>query len=109
MQAHRKGVRDYAYDRQFGIYTEVVERLLAADADANVEADVKGGRMALQAAAEGGHLEVVETLLTAGADVNAKAAYYDGRTALQAAAKSGNLEVLKRLRINGRHRCERIP
>src|SRR5262245_3984222 len=55
-----------------------------------------GGRTALQAAAEGGHLKAVERLLTAKVDVNA-AATYCGRTALHAAAGGGHLKVVERL------------
>ena len=59
------------------------------------------GRMALQAAVEGGHLAVVERLLQQKADVNAAAAKSDGRTALQAAAEGGHLVVVERLRVAG--------
>ena len=45
----------------------MVERLLAAKADVNAAAARYGGRTALQAAAEGGHLVVVELLRAAGA------------------------------------------
>jgi ankyrin repeat protein len=85
---------------------EVVERLLAAQADVNAAAAPTAptaplgykGRTALQAAAGGGHLEVVERLLAAQADVNAAASLsYRGRTALQAAAGGGHLEVVERL------------
>ena len=83
-------------------HLEVVERLLAAQADVNAAtAAAFGGRTALQAAAVGGHLKVVERLLAAQADVNAAAAAYGGRTALQAAAEGGHLEVVERLRQAG--------
>ncbi|CAG1959392.1 unnamed protein product, partial [Fusarium graminearum] len=49
-----------------GGYIEVVEKLLAAGADANAAA--------LQVAARGGHIKVVKKLLAAGADANAAAA-----------------------------------
>jgi ankyrin repeat protein len=78
-----------------GGHLEVVERLLAANANVNATAGYNG-RTALQAAAESGHLEVVERLLAANANVNATARY-NGRTALQAAAEGGHLEVVERL------------
>ncbi|KAK6364055.1 hypothetical protein LTS17_012539 [Exophiala oligosperma] len=80
-----------------GGHLEVVDRLLTAKANANVNAapSEEYGRTALQAAAEGGHLEVVDRLLTAKA--NAAPAGSGGRTALQAAARGGHLEVVDRL------------
>ena len=74
----------------------VVERLLAAGADAN--AGGYGSRKALQAAS-GGHIEVVKRLLAAGA--NANAASFGGLTALQAASGGGHLEVVERLLAAG--------
>jgi ankyrin repeat protein len=74
-----------------------VERLLQEKADVNATAG-RGGRTALQAAAEGGHLAVVERLLQEKANGNAAAAAEDsGRTALQAAAEGGHLAVVERL------------
>jgi hypothetical protein len=64
-----------------GGHLEIVERLLAADADVYAAAAYDDGRTALQAAAGGGHLEVVDRLLAVKADVNAAPARY-GRTAL---------------------------
>jgi ankyrin repeat protein/Cdc6-like AAA superfamily ATPase len=79
----------------------VVEKMLAAGADANAAAAGYNGWTALQAAAGGGHLEVVEKLLAVGADANAAAAGYNGRTALQAAAGGGHLEVVEKLLTAG--------
>ena len=59
-----------------------------------VVASVKGGRTALQAAAEGGHLAIVERLLEEGAEVNAPASNYRGKTALRAAAGGGYLSIV---------------
>jgi ankyrin repeat protein len=67
-----------------GVYPAVVERLLQEKADVNTAVAEHGGKTALQAAAEGGHLAVEK------ADVNAELAEYDGRTALQAAAEGGH-------------------
>jgi hypothetical protein len=75
----------------------VVERLFQEKADVNAVAGGRGGRTALQAAAEGGHLAVVERLLQEKADVNAAAAYDGGRAALQAAAEGGHLAAVERL------------
>ena len=61
----------------------------------NVNAAIDG-RIALQAAAAGGHLGVVKRLLAVKADVNAPAAGNGGRTALQVAADSGHLKVKER-------------
>ncbi|ERF74129.1 hypothetical protein EPUS_06398 [Endocarpon pusillum Z07020] len=107
-----------------GGHIEIVERLLATEADINkghgqnaleaaaggghievverllaaeADVDVLSGRTALQAAAHGGHIKVVERLLTAKADVNAPAAAADDRTALQSAAHGGHIKVVKRL------------
>jgi ankyrin repeat protein len=77
-------------------HIEVVERLLAANADVNAGILRTDGRTAIQAAAEGGYLKIVERLLAANANVNAAATEY-GRTALQAAARVGHLEVVERL------------
>jgi ankyrin repeat protein len=71
--------------------------VLTAEANVTAAAAADGGRTALQAAAEGGHLEIVERLLAAQADVNAAAGGYGGRTALQAAAQGGHLEIVERL------------
>src|SRR2546421_5956511 len=68
----------------------VVQLLLERNADVNEEAAWKGGKMALQAASEGGHLEVVPLLLERNADVNAG---HFG-TPLQAASEYGHLEVV---------------
>ncbi|OBT40870.1 hypothetical protein VE00_09521 [Pseudogymnoascus sp. WSF 3629] len=72
-----------------------------AKADVNAAAAEDGGRTALQAAAERGHLEMVDRLLAAEADVNAAAANSGGLTALQAAAKGGHLELVDRLEMTG--------
>ena len=50
-----------------GGYLEVVERLLAANANVNAAAATCHGKTALQAAVEGGHLEVKSLLLKKGA------------------------------------------
>jgi len=68
----------------------VVQLLLERNADVNEEAAWKGGKMALQAASEGGHPEIVQLLLEQNADVNAKPAQESGRTALQAASEGGH-------------------
>jgi ankyrin repeat protein len=78
-------------------HLEVVQALLAANADVNSSPAKYGGGTALQAAAEAGHLEVVHALLAANADVNSSPAKYSGRTALQAAAEGGHLEVVHAL------------
>ncbi|KAF2725462.1 hypothetical protein K431DRAFT_215605 [Polychaeton citri CBS 116435] len=74
-----------------GGHLEVVERLLAAKADANAPPPAGlGGRTALQAAAQGGHLEVVKRLLSAGAFVST--------TVLQAAVGGEHKEIVQVLR-----------
>ncbi|KAK3393558.1 hypothetical protein B0H63DRAFT_491470 [Podospora didyma] len=78
-----------------GSHLVVVERLLTAGADVNVD-PAKYGRTALQAASEDGHLAVVERLLIARADVNADPGP-TGQTALQAASEGGHLTVFERL------------
>ncbi|KAF2175014.1 ankyrin [Zopfia rhizophila CBS 207.26] len=79
-----------------GGHVEVVDKLLAANANVNSVAAPYDGRTALQAAAGGGHIEVVDKLLAANADVNA-AAEDRGRTALQAAAGGGHVEVVDKM------------
>ncbi|KAJ3495242.1 hypothetical protein NLG97_g3533 [Lecanicillium saksenae] len=76
---------------------EVVERLLAANADVNAAASLKAGQTALQAACNYGQREVVGRLLVADADVNAAAGPLDGPTALQLACQYGDIEVVERL------------
>ncbi len=92
-------LRDHWLQRTAGKGDDaVVRKLLTANADVNAAAANHGGRTALQAAAEGGHLKVIERLLTANANVNAAAAGGGhGRTALQAAAEGEHLEVAERL------------
>src|SRR5437773_8990495 len=51
------------------------QRVATSKADVNAEPAGSGGRTALQAASEGGHLEVVERLLASKADVNAGPTY----------------------------------
>lgn len=76
----------------------IVERLLGANAHVNAPAAGDGGRTALQAAADGGHLPIVDRLLAANADVNvAPAAGWSGRTALQEAVANGHLEIIQKL------------
>ena len=54
-----------------------------------------GGRTALQAAAEGGHMEVMSRLLDANADINAAAATsFEGRAAFQAAAEGDHYQLM---------------
>ena len=78
-----------------GGHKEIVEVLLAANADVN--ARTSESRTPLQAAAEGGHREIVEVLFAAGADVNAPASRPSGRTALQAEMEGGHREVVELL------------
>ncbi|KAJ5520881.1 hypothetical protein N7463_001334 [Penicillium fimorum] len=76
---------------------EVVQALLAKQADVNASPAEQNGQTALQAAAGGGRLEVVQVLLAAHAYVNASPAKHNGKTALQAAAAGGHVEVVKTL------------
>jgi len=69
----------------------VVEVLLAAGADANIQSNV--GETALHIAARCGYSSVVRILLKASADVHLKD--NDGYTALHAAASRGHHEVIK--------------
>jgi ankyrin repeat protein len=77
--------------------------LLNTGADINALAAKHGGRTALQAASEEGHVELVQLLLDAGADVNAPAAESLGRTALQAASQKGHVELVRLLLDAGAH------
>jgi ankyrin repeat protein len=70
-------------------HLEVVQFLLDAGADVNVETN--DGATALMVAAHNCHLEVVQALLAAGADVNAR--MLDGKTASMLAPDHGNQEV----------------
>ncbi|CAI7648915.1 unnamed protein product [Penicillium viridicatum] len=80
-----------------GGHHEVVQTLLAANADVNASPANYYERTALQAAAEGGHLEVVQTLLAAKADVNASPVE-DGWIALQVAIEGRYLDIVQILR-----------
>ncbi|RMZ89142.1 hypothetical protein DV736_g3619, partial [Chaetothyriales sp. CBS 134916] len=78
-----------------GGHIEIVDRLIAANAEVNAPA-ASHGHTALQAAAGGGHLKIVERLIAANAEVNTPAASH-GHTALQAAAGGGHLKIVERL------------
>ncbi|KAJ5531566.1 hypothetical protein N7527_004959 [Penicillium freii] len=80
-----------------GGHHEVVQTLLAANADVNASPANYYDRTALQAAAEGGHLEVVQTLLAAKADIN-KSPTQDGWIALQVAIEGRYLDIVQILR-----------
>lgn len=77
--------------------------ILAAGADVNAPAagGKRGGRTALQQAAELGRLDYVSVLLDAHADVNAPPAASYGVTALQAACEEGHIEIIKLLLEKG--------
>ncbi len=77
---------------------ELVKQLISLKADVNAQA--RSGRTALQAAAENGHVKVVENLLAEGAEINAPAGDY-GQTALQAAAGSGHIGIVEKLLAEG--------
>jgi ankyrin repeat protein len=75
----------------------LVQRLLAAGADANARNDY--GATPLSQAAVLGNAEVVRRLLAAGADV--ESANADGQTALMVLARSSNVEAAKLLLKRG--------
>lgn len=82
-----------SYTSQFGLADEV-ERLLAAGANVNANADY-----ALRIASRNGHLRVVRLLLAAGADVHA-----NGDHALREASENGHAEVAQLLLAAGADR-----
>lgn len=71
--------------------------LIDCGADINAPASKIDAGIALQAAAENGHLACVESLLDKGADVNAHPGRKSrgGRTALQAAVGGGHVDIVK--------------
>ncbi|KAJ6783166.1 hypothetical protein PWT90_03737 [Aphanocladium album] len=79
-------------------HIEVVERLLAANADVNAAAGQDGGKTALEAAYCSGRMDIVERLLIAGADVHDDPAAVD---ALLFACDGGYLGVVERLLAAG--------
>ncbi|KAH0551472.1 hypothetical protein GP486_007312, partial [Trichoglossum hirsutum] len=73
-------------------HDEVVRRLLQEEADINAAATAYfGGRTALQAAAEGGHLAVVKRLLRGKEDVYPPFPDFGRRTTLEVVAGGGHL------------------
>jgi ankyrin repeat protein len=81
--------------------THIVKKLLIAGADADMDADMCGGRTPLQAAAEAGHLEIIQILLKHGASINASPASFHGRSALAAATGKGLFGIAKFLLTEG--------
>lgn len=82
----------------FGGRTEILRRLLAADADVN-----SPHGWALQAAASEGHADIVEALLNSGADVDAltRRENFPQETALQRATENGRLDIVRLLLDRG--------
>jgi serine/threonine-protein phosphatase 6 regulatory ankyrin repeat subunit B len=74
-------------------HDQVVELLLKANADVNVQAN--NGTTALMLASDNGHDQVVELLLKANADVNVQA--NNGTTALMLASDNGHDQVVELL------------
>ena len=74
-------------------YTEIVEALMAAGADVNIQN--KYGKTALMFAAVNGYTEIAKVLMAAGADVNIQNKY--GKTALMFAVDRKDIEILKDL------------
>ncbi|CAI6099789.1 unnamed protein product [Clonostachys chloroleuca] len=75
--------------------------LLQRGADINAPPYLKGGRTALQAAAETGNASLFKRLLDLGANINAPAAAEKGVTCLQAAMLSDNDEIIRTILNNG--------
>ena len=75
-------------------HTEVVAKLLAANADVNLQAS-DTGLTALMVACQKGHAEVVPTLIAANADVNQANSL--GGTPLYLACQNGHIEVIAKL------------
>ena len=67
--------------------------------DPNKPANLQTGRVALQTAAQGGHVDLVEMLLRHGANI--EAANHLGETALHYAIRNGHLPVVSTLLANG--------
>lgn len=80
---------------------EMVELIFRAGADVNEPAHERGGRTALQKAAQVGDLVIVDFLLQHHANVNAAPARCRGVTALQAAAINSHFDIACRLLERG--------
>lgn len=80
---------------------QMVELIFRAGADVNEPAHERGGRTALQKAAQVGDLEIVDFLLQHHASVNAAPARCRGVTALQAAAINSHFDIACRLLERG--------
>jgi ankyrin repeat protein len=80
--------------------TELVQILLAADADVNAAAIERYGGTALQEATKRENIELVKILLAAGADVDTISPD-ERRTAVQMAARSVNIELVQILLKEG--------
>ncbi|VUC27251.1 unnamed protein product [Clonostachys rosea] len=73
----------------------LVENLLRNGADIHAPPCSKGGRTALQAAAQVGNSSLFKRLLHMGAEINAPAAVEEGLTCLQASILSENDEIIR--------------
>jgi ankyrin repeat protein len=81
---------------------EIVQLLLASDADVNAPAsNGNSGRTAHQAAVDMNNIRIVPLLLESGADVNAPGDGDHGRTALRAAAENDNVQMVQLLLDSG--------
>lgn len=80
-----------------GDYIEIVQALLAKDADVNAKA--KDGQTALMLAVYNGHIKIVQALLAKGADVNIQ--NNNGETALMFAAYNSHIEIVNLLEKYG--------
>ncbi|KAL2783401.1 ankyrin repeat-containing domain protein [Aspergillus keveii] len=80
---------------------ELVNLLIAHDANINADPAADGGATALQIAAIRGYIGIARRLIDLRADVNAPPARYNGRTALEGAAEHGRIDMLQMLLDEG--------
>lgn len=73
----------------------IVELLIARGVDVNLPGS--DGSIALQGAAQKGHVEIVEELIMHRAAINARPEFITGRIALQAAAGGAHLDIVRLL------------
>lgn len=87
-------IRPLQVAAQAGNINMYMARILLESGSRVNQYPIRGGRTALQAAAEAGHMKMVRYLLSQGARINDPPESFQGRTALQGAAEFGHIRIV---------------